>query len=424
MMRLSRPIAVCLCLLGASCSSLPPAELRTSHLAGTPASAQDAALVVEIDGRAVDHTPAGFGHPVASGSTLITGPANELKAASPSAAESLLLATNLSLPDSGVQSGFGRVDVVSHTEVIIPAGCTAVLAIAAPTLSTRPPNPSAIELLIRVDAGAPDFQVRAPRRATDEETMLGRPSRQESQTLRIPWPLEARDGEFLLALAPTGGLERPTLWRIHTRAPTADESARAVELAKSLTAAPPGDARSAEFARSIRDAKSPDHVRSALAFAALETGASLMSEVAALADDKPLALVATAASESVTRNEPAEPGWRLDRAVLNALAKLHADNTLDRTLAAALSARYGEVGRDVQTLARLAQASGTRADFDQRLVAEHLILLDDTSPALRVRAFDFLASRRAAPEGYDPLASAKARRAAIERHVESMEPRR
>jgi hypothetical protein len=81
------------------------------------------------------------------------------------------------------------------------------------------------------------------------------------------------------------------------------------------------------------------------------------------------------------------------------------------------------VGRDPAGLPALADKSATRADMATRLEAEHLILLDDASPALRVRAYDWLSQRNAAPAGYDPLGQTQARRAAMDRHLQREETR-
>jgi hypothetical protein len=40
--------------------------------------------------------------------------------------------------------------------------------------------------------------------------------------------------------------------------------------------------------------------------------------------------------------------------------------------------------------------------------------LEDSSPASRVRAFDWLTARGRAPAGYDPLGTPRQRRAALE----------
>jgi len=47
------------------------------------------------------------------------------------------------------------------------------------------------------------------------------------------------------------------------------------------------------------------------------------------------------------------------------------------------------------------------------LIAQNRALLEDRSPSTRVRAFEWLAKRTLAPEGYDPLADLKARKKAL-----------
>jgi hypothetical protein len=85
-----------------------------------------------------------------------------------------------------------------------------------------------------------------------------------------------------------------------------------------------------------------------------------------------------------------------------------------------LSARFGEAGRDPGSLGELAAASPSRADFETRVLAENLLLLDDASPASRVRAFEWLSSRNGAPQGYNPLGNPAERRAAIDAHLQSL----
>ena len=77
--------------------------------------------------------------------------------------------------------------------------------------------------------------------------------------------------------------------------------------------------------------------------------------------------------------------------------------------------KAGEVGRwpDLLTDA-VAESDGVR-ELRERLVRENRIFLEDAVPATRVRAYDWLAARGLAPEGFDPLASAEERRAALAR---------
>ena len=61
------------------------------------------------------------------------------------------------------------------------------------------------------------------------------------------------------------------------------------------------------------------------------------------------------------------------------------------------------------------------AELETRLVEENLNYLQDTSPASRSRAFDWLEARGAAPVAFDPLAPDKDRRAALARAAEEAE---
>lgn len=79
----------------------------------------------------------------------------------------------------------------------------------------------------------------------------------------------------------------------------------------------------------------------------------------------------------------------------------------------------GEVGRYPRLVETLVMASVDHADFELRLIAENRAFLQDSNPAARVRAFDWLVARKQAPPGFGPLASAVERRAALEAPVET-----
>jgi len=49
------------------------------------------------------------------------------------------------------------------------------------------------------------------------------------------------------------------------------------------------------------------------------------------------------------------------------------------------------------------------------VVRENFIYLEDISPAARTHAFEWLLSKGEAPDGYDPLAPLKERRAVLNR---------
>jgi hypothetical protein len=164
--------------------------------------------------------------------------------------------------------------------------------------------------------------------------------------------------------------------------------------------------------------------RSSLAFLADQTGASLCEDLAMEADDAVLLQLVHDIQQKVSTSQASEPdpqvGWLLDHTALQLLAKLSDDaangtGKISNELVAILTTHTGEVGRHSSSLDELLRGLSSRPELDNRLLAENTIFLEDSSPASRVRAFDWLSARHHAPEGYDPLAPGKARREALER---------
>ena len=110
-------------------------------------------------------------------------------------------------------------------------------------------------------------------------------------------------------------------------------------------------------------------------------------------------------------------GWQLDRSAVLALCDAQQAGTGPPELAAVLTVHGGEVGRHADAMADAAKNVGSAADLKARLIGENTIALEDNSPAARVRAFDWLKGQGRAPQGYDPLADAHARRAAINQSI-------
>ncbi|MBX3377811.1 MAG: hypothetical protein KF678_12505 [Phycisphaeraceae bacterium] len=405
-----------MCLV-VGCASRPEAGLRVSYLADSATSPQVShAFVVEVEGVGVDRIPEHAGtEPSSSRSTLIVGPANEIKSASPSPAEWVIVDADRELPSPGYHALYGTVQAARRSRIVVPDGATAVLAIGTTDLRSAP----IVEVLLRAGPGVPDLRLRARRLATEEEAILKR-SGEEAQTIQVPWPLPERDGTFQLAVPGIDGSSRPSIWRLTSRAPSDDEQAEARAIASSLTPAAPSNAQAAALSASLRHAMTAHEARRALAFAALDAAAAVTSEAAVLASDAAILKLASSGAEALSADRIADAGWTLDRSTITVLGRLHGENSLDRALAGALSARFGEVGRDVGTLARLAAASGTHSDFESRLKAEHLIYLDDSSPSARVRAFDWLNARGEAPSGFDPLGSLPDRRESLDRHMDAI----
>ena len=84
-------------------------------------------------------------------------------------------------------------------------------------------------------------------------------------------------------------------------------------------------------------------------------------------------------------------------------------------LRAVLTVYAGEPSRHAGSLDDIAHQATSRQDLENRLTAENLVFLTDSSPGSRVRAFDWLRARNLAPAGYDPLGPAKLRREALDK---------
>ncbi|RKY20477.1 MAG: hypothetical protein DRQ55_07530 [Planctomycetota bacterium] len=114
-----------------------------------------------------------------------------------------------------------------------------------------------------------------------------------------------------------------------------------------------------------------------------------------------------------------ELAWLCEQESLTAAAR-RVESEVDEPVLEALLLRHtGEVGRNLPLVLGLLDAADGLSDLRARLLAENLLYLDDTSPASRVRAFDWLLLRGLHPQDYNPLGSRVERRAALARHVEA-----
>jgi hypothetical protein len=166
--------------------------------------------------------------------------------------------------------------------------------------------------------------------------------------------------------------------------------------------------------------------RASLAFLAGRTGADVCEDVAMVADDAMLKRLAESSHTAIAGAASTPPptdatvGWALDHAAYQLLADLL--NTANMTngtpmpdeLAATLASHAGEAGRHPSSMQQILNHVSSRDEFNNRLLAENLIFLEDTSPASRVRAFDWLTACGQAPAGFDPLGTPKERRHALE----------
>jgi hypothetical protein len=160
--------------------------------------------------------------------------------------------------------------------------------------------------------------------------------------------------------------------------------------------------------------------RGTLAYLADETGASLTGAVVLVADDNALNLIVgeiRSRLASLPSHDRATIAWMLDRATIKAIASIKQEDspTTLPPILGALSAYAGEAGRQLDVLQSLANQAAGSDDLYARITAEQYIDLEDSSPATRVSAYDWLAQRELAPPDYDPLGPPRERRVALEK---------
>ncbi len=180
------------------------------------------------------------------------------------------------------------------------------------------------------------------------------------------------------------------------------------------------ESRQRQIETALQALKDGGRRRAALLFLAAESGAELCADLALDADEALL----EAATVSLARQLPdaarlaadgATLGWALERGCAQVLAERASTQPLEVELHAAVLRRTGELGRSPAALLDVVLTARTLDDFLARISAENRILLEDNHPAARVRAYDWLAARGEAPEGYDPLGDEPSREAALER---------
>jgi len=167
-------------------------------------------------------------------------------------------------------------------------------------------------------------------------------------------------------------------------------------------------------------AQAGDEPRGSLAYLASASGASLTESVVLVASPTLLQQIARTVSEQspgLQKRDGANVAWLLDRTTLAAVAAAENDvaNPLSAAVYGALASFGGEVGRQLDAIKSLVGRSTSSADLQNRLIAENTIYLEDSSPATRVRAYDWLNQRGLAPKGFDPLAPSRERRTALEK---------
>jgi hypothetical protein len=181
--------------------------------------------------------------------------------------------------------------------------------------------------------------------------------------------------------------------------------------------APPAGADWPAAESVVEGLAAPAHQRSSLVFLGSAIDALLTRDLAIIGDDEVVHELANAALKNPDlaggRLRGAELAWALESCSLELLLQRMAAAPLPPQLEACLVRRAGQVGRESDALAGVLKLSHSLSDLDQQLVRANLIMLEEMAPSARVRAYDWLLARGKAPEGFDPLAPSRQRRAAL-----------
>jgi len=166
----------------------------------------------------------------------------------------------------------------------------------------------------------------------------------------------------------------------------------------------------AEIRRAIAGLTEPGQLRPCLVFLAHAGDAQLALDVAMIADEAVLERFAALIDPKVPAGDL---GWHLESQVYRLYARALADREVHDAFDAVLLWHAGEVGRTSGAIEDVIRASTDLESLRRNLVAENTFALGGGNPGARVRAYDWLLRHDAAPEGFDPLGSARERRQAL-----------
>jgi hypothetical protein len=166
-----------------------------------------------------------------------------------------------------------------------------------------------------------------------------------------------------------------------------------------------------------------DGRRNALAWIGRATKARITEDLALTVKDESIDLIAeaivAAAAELPRPIDPEDMGILCERVCGGLLLRYATRRDPPPGIDSILLRHTGEVGRHAAMLEETLAEAKSVAAFRERLVEENLLFLEDSSPATRVRAFDWLSLEGRAPDGYAPLDDRRKRRKALEAWFES-----
>ncbi len=178
------------------------------------------------------------------------------------------------------------------------------------------------------------------------------------------------------------------------------------------------DSEASGLLAALQSLSRPGSPRAALVYLCDQTAAPTCGDMSLVADEATLARLASAVhtkAESAGTVEKQSLGWILEQSAYELMTQLSTDGKLPPELSSVLTVHAGEAGRHADALTEALRGASSTPDLVSRIVTQNYIFLEDSSPAARVRAFDWLGTIGRAPAGFDPLADARQRRAALEK---------
>ena len=420
----------------------PPAAIHVTHFAGTALSGPQpdrremtGAWSVAARVSAIESTVPGGFERVGSMARLVVGP-DTGQVVSPSAR--LIYSTLIrSLgPNDDLESALGTprtVRLLQSTTAVLARGTTASIDVALPDDASLTPSYARRGVRVQLYRRAADEAYDIAIVSDDLVNVTPGSASAERTRELIVVERELTDHADRLALAipmawPTSTAKTVVI-ELSVHATTADaetiaeaqqqvdQSAAAVSALRA-TALPTQEELA--LGRSLESVGAAGAApRGVLAFLAERSGADLAHAVSLVADDRLLEVIAGSVRARLAQmpaRDRRSIAWLLDRATIDAIVSVKEEDApkILPPIRGALSIYAGEVGRQFDVLKSLAGEATSSEDLYKRIIAEHVILLEESSPGLRVRAYEWLHTIGQAPPGYDPLASPQLRRAALE----------
>ncbi len=225
--------------------------------------------------------------------------------------------------------------------------------------------------------------------------------------LLIPFHFSQGQGDFVaVAIETAPGADNAAGARVLAGA--FEEARKAAEaVAKEETAGPAHGSIGSGVPLAIASLDQPDLRRAAMVFIAGEAGARLCGDVALVADDHTLEKLAERILQrratKTLGNSRDSFAWNLDLMTFDLLSEYLSGGGMPKELQAVLVTYTGEAGRHASSLEEIGENLTDRADFDQRLLTENLMFLEDSSPASARAGLRLAPPPQRGPGGLQPL---------------------